>query len=207
MWECLCECGEKRNVTSGNLRSGNTKSCGCDQARKPSPFPYKNLTGKTFGRLTVLSPVRRDVWKWLCICTCGNTTEVQTSNLGARGGTQSCGCLRADKNRERCGDKHYNWKPELTPEEREQIRTKEYKAWRTKVYIRDNYKCALCGVRGGRLHAHHKDGYNWCRERRYDITNGETLCVYCHTLFHTVYGKGNNTEEQWEEFLVGLTFG
>lgn len=30
-WLCLCSCGRETTVTSGNLRSGNTKSCGCSQ--------------------------------------------------------------------------------------------------------------------------------------------------------------------------------
>jgi hypothetical protein len=39
VWECLCECGGKSYVTTGNLRSGNSRSCGCQQvsALKASP--------------------------------------------------------------------------------------------------------------------------------------------------------------------------
>lgn len=29
IWECACDCGKKVRVKLGNLRSGNTKSCGC----------------------------------------------------------------------------------------------------------------------------------------------------------------------------------
>jgi len=29
MWKCLCECGNETIVSSGHLRSGHTKSCGC----------------------------------------------------------------------------------------------------------------------------------------------------------------------------------
>ena len=32
-WECECECGNKTIVTSGNLRSSSTKSCGCIQKK------------------------------------------------------------------------------------------------------------------------------------------------------------------------------
>lgn len=28
-WECLCDCGNNATVTSNDLRSGHTKSCGC----------------------------------------------------------------------------------------------------------------------------------------------------------------------------------
>lgn len=28
-WWCLCDCGEKRLVAGGDLRSGHTRSCGC----------------------------------------------------------------------------------------------------------------------------------------------------------------------------------
>ncbi len=29
VWKCICNCGSNTLVSSGNLRSGNTKSCGC----------------------------------------------------------------------------------------------------------------------------------------------------------------------------------
>ena len=28
-WVCVCDCGEVRTVPGGNLRTGNTESCGC----------------------------------------------------------------------------------------------------------------------------------------------------------------------------------
>ena len=28
-WLCRCDCGTEKKVTAGNLKSGNTKSCGC----------------------------------------------------------------------------------------------------------------------------------------------------------------------------------
>lgn len=29
LWECVCDCGNVVNVLTGNLKSGNTQSCGC----------------------------------------------------------------------------------------------------------------------------------------------------------------------------------
>lgn len=91
---------------------------------------------------------------------------------------------------------------ELTDEDREEKRNIEgYKEWRISVYKRDNYNCQCCGKHGGKLIAHHKDGYGWCKEKRTDINNGVTLCPNCHSEFHSIYGYGNNTEEQYNEFI------
>ena len=61
----------------------------------------QNLTGKTFGRLIVLS---KDIEAskqhkrayWLCQCSCGNKKTIAGLSL-IRGATQSCGCLRNEK--------------------------------------------------------------------------------------------------------------
>lgn len=61
-----------------------------------------DLVGKKFGRLTVLNYLK--LGKCECVCSCGNTSLVFTSNL-KRGHTQSCGCLAREKSSIRlCGD-------------------------------------------------------------------------------------------------------
>ena len=55
-----------------------------------------DLTNQTFGQLTVQRRATRDAHRnqrWLCVCTCGNTSTVPTTRLTS-GRTQSCGCLR-----------------------------------------------------------------------------------------------------------------
>lgn len=34
MWLCICDCGQQRIVASRHLRSGGTKSCGCQRGMK-----------------------------------------------------------------------------------------------------------------------------------------------------------------------------
>lgn len=58
-----------------------------------------DMSGETYGRLTVLSRVASDkhrAAKWLCRCECGSTVEVVGQRL--RGGrTKSCGCLHDER--------------------------------------------------------------------------------------------------------------
>ena len=80
------------------------------------------------------------------------------------------------------------------------IRTNEYIDFVKKVLKRDSYECQCCH-KSDDLEVHHLDGYNWCIEKRTDDTNGITLCKNCHTNFHIKYGRGNNTKEQYEEWI------
>ena len=99
-----------------------------------------------------------------------------------------------------------NWNPNLTQEYREQTRRVEgYLDWAKEVYKKDDYTCQCCNKRGGKLNAHHLDGYNWDKEHRVDVNNGTTLCEDCHKEFHHIYGYGNNTKEQYEEWIKTKT--
>lgn len=58
--------------------------------------------------------------------------------------------------------------------------TSEYKLWREAVFMRDNWTCCGCGVRGGTLQAHHIKPFALFPELRFAIDNGSTLCIECH---------------------------
>lgn len=84
--------------------------------------------------------------------------------------------------------------------------TDEYRQWRKAVFDRDLYTCQCCGDKNGyghkvELHAHHLHNWKDNKEIRYEISNGVTLCDKCHYLFHSVYGKKNNTAEQYYDFI------
>lgn len=79
------------------------------------------------------------------------------------------------------------------------------KVWRIAVYDRDGFTCVVCGHHGGDLNAHHLAAYDENPDLRFSVDNGVTLCPACHVRFHTVYGFGGNTPEQFQEWLEGNT--
>lgn len=88
-WLCSCECGETTTVSGKMLMSGNTKACGCLRNEPQGP----DLTGKVFGRLTVISrgETQENRAYWNCVCQCGNEFTAMAKSL-RRGDTKSCGC-------------------------------------------------------------------------------------------------------------------
>ena len=96
LWECNCDCGNTTYVSTGDLRGGNTRSCGCLRQSL-----LKDLTGQRFGKLTVVRKTEQrkyGVRLWECVCDCGNASFVSSFNLKS-GRTTSCGCSRRGKGR------------------------------------------------------------------------------------------------------------
>ena len=64
--------------------------------------PTKDMTGKRFGRLSVVSysgKNNRRLALWSCLCDCGTTTLVTGARL-RNGATSSCGCFRRDRGKQ-----------------------------------------------------------------------------------------------------------
>ncbi len=71
-----------------------------DGGAHPAP-PINDLTGQTFGRLTVIGrDTNRSGIYWLCKCSCdqGNIVSVYNGSL-KNGATRSCGCLKKEENK------------------------------------------------------------------------------------------------------------
>ena len=96
-WLCSCSCGNEHKAISATLLAGTVRSCGC--LRLESSNGFKDLAGRTFGRLTVIrraSLPRSKKMQWLCLCTCGTETVLLRCNI-VSGGTMSCGCARKER--------------------------------------------------------------------------------------------------------------
>jgi len=98
LWECICDCGKKRLTGTRELNKGRVRSCGCliiDSVRKNGQAHKVDLSGKVFGRLTVIGESAERKHKkvmWNCKCECGNETIAYGQDL-RRGKSKSCGCL------------------------------------------------------------------------------------------------------------------
>lgn len=96
IWECQCECGNITYVSTNDLTTGNTQSCGCYHKEQISNIARRDLTNQRFGKLIALYPTDKRVDNkvvWHCKCDCGNECETASVNLTS-GNTLSCGCIR-----------------------------------------------------------------------------------------------------------------
>lgn len=115
-WLCECSCEDHTlvKVAGQSLKNGDTKSCGCikrEPKRKDKVQVKEDLTGRVFGRLTVLEQTSDYVEpnsgihhaRWLCKCSCNdnNIVAVRGHDLLKQNGTKSCGCIAHEKSRDR----------------------------------------------------------------------------------------------------------
>lgn len=184
-WECVCDCGTIKSVQGCALKNGASKSCGCwrKEVMTNKCGEKHNMFGKIHSEESKMKMSKsrkgRNVW-----------------NKGLTGLTD---------NRIPTGKNCYQWNINLTDEDREDKRyILGYKEWRKEIYERDNYTCQVCGDnKGGNFVAHHMNGWDLFIEERLLVENGITLCEPCHNKFHKLCGYGNNTKEQYTEFIKG----
>jgi hypothetical protein len=131
------------------------------------------------------------------------------------------------------GENHYNWNGGVTTLNvylRDRLRE-----WTFNSMKNNNFTCSLTGKKGGNLNVHHIYGFSllmsetlqylglrkkkvdqFTKEELENIKNvifekhnnyGIVLCEEIHKLFHKLYGKGNNTPNQFEEFKIRLRLG
>lgn len=96
-WVCQCDCGNITVVSSHELNSGDTKSCGCLKKELLSERSIINEIGHKYGKLLVIARGKSKNTKnatWICKCDCGTIIEVLGKSL-RQGHTTSCGCVKS----------------------------------------------------------------------------------------------------------------
>jgi len=204
-WSCICDCGTKRDVLTGNLTLGLSISCGClNREMTSKKHKGKKLLEETKIKLSKAAKERyknkEDHPRFGKQCSYETKQKIAKALKNKYSKEEHPNFGRPGK----FGKDNPNWNSNLTDEDRQHTRRYPgYKEWRNKVYEKDNYTCQICNDNnGGNLVAHHLESYTNNKELRTKLSNGITLCDVCHMNFHHQYGYGDNTKKQFKEFLV-----
>ena len=83
-----------------------------------------------------------------------------------------------------CGDKNPNWRGGAVRADHRARNSKAARTWAELVKERDGWKCVKCSETG-HLHAHHVVSWSRDKAKRFDVSNGLTLCIPCHQKEHS----------------------
>ncbi|NYV68843.1 HNH endonuclease [Bacillus sp. Gen3] len=114
-------------------------------------------------------------------------------------------CARIAASERLSGENCHFYDPTLSDEEREALaearRDAKYAQFRRDVLKRDNHECQVCKSEEN-PEVHHVYSFKAHEELRTNPNNGITLCNGCHVDFHRKYGYGDNTLEQFIDWLT-----
>ncbi|MDN3953862.1 HNH endonuclease [Sporolactobacillus laevolacticus] len=181
--------------------------CGISFERKPSDRKGKHVycSYECYAKAKKIESEHEKERRSVTCPVCGRRYYLKPNELKNR--KHSCCSVECSANLRSklyVKEKHPNWDPNISDDERRKKRHYyEYLVWRKKVYERDYYTCKCCGEsKGGNLVAHHIINYSQNKKMRTNVANGITLCKKCHKKFHDTYGYTNNNEEQIKKFIA-----
>lgn len=195
--EYICPKGDIGTITWNSWQQGSRCSY-CSGSKKLTIEFVKNSFKKE--GYTLLTKKYMNCYQKLeYICPKGDVCNITWLNWQKGKRCRKCWYR---KNR---GENSSRWNPNLTDEDRQDRRlTFDHNQWSSSIKERDNFMCQVCGQIGYRLVSHHLYSYHSNRNLRTLLSNGICLCEKCHNLFHKIYGRKNNTKEQFEEFRMSV---
>lgn len=176
-WEVECECGTHKRYSASEIIRGRKKDCGCSRETK-------QYIGQQYNNLTLIQKSnrkRRGRFLWKCLCTCGNITYQELSNIIA-GRIKTCGTRR--NHLSDYTGQTYNRLTIL-----EETQCKVNKDGAVKRYYRclcncgKTTICQITGVLSGRIKScgclaeeQRKEG----RSRKYHPVISSAMVIWCH---------------------------
>lgn len=180
-WIWKCDCGCEKEILAASVKRGKTSACGTSCEFSPSHKLTSDLTGKRFGRLTVIERAKRYKTNsgkrgtyYVCQCDCGNIVTVIANHL-TTGHTQSCGCAHTEQTEV--------WKTFNLSHgrSRESAKSKSYARWmqiKQRCYNPNDIDYKYYGARGIKMW----DGW---------VNNPTAFCEYVEALDN--YADANTT--------------
>lgn len=238
LWLCKCECGNVKVVRGGDLKSGNTISCGCEHKERAreamSKTMKKQWQNEDFRQAKIekikeqwqdeeFRQAKSDQMKRL------NEEQWQDEEFRKMKSYQA-----KEQMKEQWQDEEMKWKMHykggITPIAQYLRSLEVVIKWRDNCQYEVNYTCELSLKYGG-VNVHHLKAFSIIVKEAHDLhnieikplvkdytdeelklleeyvaswhkdnSNGIVLREDVHKLFHSLYGKGENTPEQFEEF-------
>lgn len=216
IYKCVCDCNNLLYVRS-NVLQNKHKFVKCNNCKNGIfdriIIGFDKNIGKKYNRWKILKidirSINTKMIRCWCKCDCGIIKSVLFQSIKNEK-SKSCGCYNYEQLKKNwSGKNNPKYNPDLSTDERNKIRSSSQNTnFINYCYKRDKYTCQLCGDKsGGNLNVHHLDGWNWCKKKRYDVQNGITLCKICHQSFHSMFGVGNNTKEQFMKYFHSYIVG
>jgi len=200
--EFICRCGNIHKSSTDNVRKrgANCLQCVSFKRSDSQKISEKELTDFIISKNYKIINLN---YKNVCdkinlICPKGHSVSVSIRSF-----RQNAGRCRQCFYEQNVGQFHVRFVHGRSQQDRYN-RNKcrvEHNKWKKELLKKYNFSCYICKkVEGNKLCAHHLNGYNWDINNRYNVENGVILCKYHHNLFHKLYGKGDNTKGQFDEF-------
>lgn len=199
----ICECGTTATISLDKFRQGQrcatckAKKCGQNKHSYEYVKQYFDKQGCELLSKTYFGNKEKLTYK----CVCGNISRIAFAKF--QSGQRCKKCKSRNISERHRGPNSVNWDHSRTMEERiKDRRYPEYYEWRRNVFERDDFTCQICGLRGGRLAAHHIQGFAKYPDLRTEVSNGITLCADCHKTYHRKIEHNTATLDGWEYFTT-----
>lgn len=198
----VCECGTVASISFDKFKQGQRcYECKIRKTGGKNKHSYEYVKGffEENGCQLLSKSYEGNKEKLKYKCVCGHISHIAFSKFQYGQRCEKCKSRKLSELRR--GPNASNWDHTRTMEERiKDRRYPEYYEWRRNVFERDDYTCQICGLRGGRLNAHHIQAFAKFPELRTEVSNGVTLCNECHSTYHRKIEHNTATTEGWNYF-------
>lgn len=201
--EYVCVCGEANKISYSNFLAGKLcRKCGIIKQAKSQKLDKEFVFSEieNHGYSVISSEYEGAKYKLNIKCSIGHNVSASYRSLKQNMfSCKKCSIVNMT------GDKSPRYKHGRSAQDRDDRNKSRvlHNNWKRLLLVKFNFTCDNCKIKlkGNELAAHHLNGYHWDICNRYNINNGVILCKKCHNTFHSLYGKGDNTVNQYREFF------